>query len=297
MKKNDKCSHFYRIFVLLIIAGFIFGGCATKEKEKEIEPELKVWKKYALVIGNNNYGAYAKLKNSINDARDISSVLEQFDYKVELCIDINLEEMELKIEEFAGYLSEQKDTQGFFYFAGMGARIKGKNYMIPTAIKASNEEQLISGSYELSKLFEKLIEAGNDVNIVISDACFSSVTQANQRAAANKTQGTGSGKIISSEKINDDGLELLGQFSSDIFYFQSALPGKDAFDGEGRNSPFTGALLSNLSKPQKLTDLVQEIINDTRTNSGGSQRPYFKANVFNFEDYIINQYGIPEKYN
>ena len=281
---NKKLKKLFLYLSLLTVAGAVLIGCKTPPRASEPE------KKFALVIGNSNYGAYAKLKNSINDAEDMSKVLQELDYKVELCIDIDLDEMKAVIDNFAENLSKREDAEGFFYFAGMGARIKGKNYIIPTAIKASNEDQLILGSYELSDLFGKLIEADNAVNVVIIDACFSEISSGEHRNTAPQTARSASiGDVISSDKINNDSLELIEQFSKDIFYFQSALPGKEALDGMGRNSPFTRALLENIAKPAMFTDLVQEIIKDTHKHSGGSQRPYFKANVFNYRDYMLNR--------
>ena len=50
-------------------------------------------KKYALVIGNGNYTEISKLKNPVNDASDISGVLQKLGFTVDTVLNGGLEEM------------------------------------------------------------------------------------------------------------------------------------------------------------------------------------------------------------
>lgn len=274
MKKGTIC------FVLFIIVSFVSIGCSTAGKVAKNEDVLG--KKYALVIGNTNYVNLPKLKNPVNDAEDISKLLEQYNFQVELCLDLNYAEMELKIDRFIENLSKQNNAEGLFYFAGQGLRINGNNCLMPVDIIVSNEEELVTGSYGMEALFSRLINANNSVNVVIADACFTDYSPIHRGIVfigkANEPQ---------SDEIGGDGLDIIEQFSKDVFYLQSALPGEIALDGIGRNSPFTQALLENLIKPVNFIELVEEIINDTVLYSNGNQQPYFKANIYNYGDYII----------
>jgi len=176
----------------------------------------------------------------------------------------------------------KNDTEGVFYFAGQGFNLNDNNYLMPIDFNPNNVNQIISESYAMATLFTKLIEADNAPNVVIVDACFSEIPITHRGLVFLSYQDN--------QPIENDGLELIGQFTKDIFYLQSALPGKIALDGGilDRNSPFAKALLKNIIRPEKFIELVQDIIADTLEYSNGQQQPYFKGNTFNYENYIIN---------
>jgi hypothetical protein len=272
--KNVKLS-----FGLFIIACFVFIGCATAKKEPAHENDLT--EKFALIIGNTNYQNISKLQNPKNDAEDAANVLKQFGFNVELCLDLNYEQMELIIDKYIENLSGKNNTEGFFYFAGQGFNSSGNNYLIPVDFNPNNGNQIISGSYPMETLFKKLIKADNAPNVVIVDACFTEIPVTHRGIFAS---------VNDDLPIENDGLELIDKFTKDIFYLQSALPGKAALDGgiSDRNSPFARALLKNIIKPVKFIELVNDIIIDTLEYSNGQQKPYFKGNIFNYENYIIN---------
>jgi uncharacterized caspase-like protein len=267
-------------FGLLFFTVFILVGCSSTGKGTA----NGAVKKYALVIGNSNYEYVLKLKNPNNDAEDISKTLERFNYQVELCLDLDLGKMETAVDNFIENLSKQNNAEGFFYFAGQGARINGNNYMMPTDIYANNEAGLVLGSYGITTLLSKLITADNALNTVVIDACFTDFSF--------EPRHRGGVLVIIDEslsgKLENDGLDLIEQFTKDIFYLQAAMPGSLAMDGTGRNSPFTRALLENMVKPVPFIELVPGIIKNTIEYSGGHQMPYFKGNIFNYENYKFN---------
>jgi len=247
--------------ILLVIVVFVFIGCASAGKG--------MVKKYALVIGNSDYESVSGLPNPKNDAEDMAKILEQFNFNVELCLNVNLEQTEAAITQYIENLSKKDAGVGFFYFAGLGVRLDDSNYLLPVDIKADAAARFVSNSYGLSALFSKLKEADNALNIVIIDTSFTDISLSG---------GT-----------EEDGLDLIEQFTKDILYMQSSLPGKSAMDGQGRNSPFTQALLENIAKPIQFTDQVQEITSATLEYSKGRQQPYFKGKTFKYGDYMVNR--------
>jgi len=267
------------LFGIFMITCFVFIGCATTGKKPSTKNNSV--EKFALIIGNTNYQNVAKLQNPKNDAEDVSNILNQFGFKVELCLDLNYEQMETMINKYIERLSGKKDTEGFFYFAGQGFNLNGNNYLMPIDFNPNNN-QYISKSYAMGTLFTNLIKANNAPNVVVVDACFTEIISPHRGIILGNNQD--------SQSMENDGLGLIGKFTKDIFYLQSALPGKIALDGSAmdRNSPFAKALLKNIIKPIKFIELVQDIINDTLEYSNGQQQPYFKGNIFYFENYIIN---------
>jgi len=269
---------------LIAVICFTFIVCATPSKKPVDEGNFDG--KYALVIGNGNYENISKLPSPKNDARDVSNVLRQLGFNVELYVDLNLEQMETAIDKFISTLSNNNTAEGFFYFAGQGLTINDFSYLTPIDSSANNNEHFIMRYYAMEKLFNKLIEADNAVNVVVIDARFRRMTLPFFH-----------GSIVTipvAEKdafpAGNDGLELLSQFTNDIFYLQAFLPGRLAGYVEGsRNSPFTRALLKNITRPEIFTELVKDIMADTLEFTNGQQHPYFRGNIINYENYIIKQ--------
>ena len=76
--------------------------------------------KYALVIGNSNYTGISKLKNPINDANDMSSVLKDLGFTVDTLLDGSLGQMENAVARLKNRLSVTQNSYGFLYYAGHG---------------------------------------------------------------------------------------------------------------------------------------------------------------------------------
>jgi len=127
-------------------------------------------KKYALLIGNNNYQNLPRLENPVNDVQDIASVLKSLGYEVELKTNTTSSEMESAVNAFVSKLSSDKESEGFFWYAGHGVQIDGNSYMIPVNVNINNESQTRNSSFSLSVLFENLQKAGNKINVVFLDA-------------------------------------------------------------------------------------------------------------------------------
>jgi len=130
-------------------------------------------KKYALLIGNSNYQYLTKLKNAANDAQDIASVLLRLGYEVVLKTDANLAVMESAINSFTAKLKSEKESEGFFWFAGQGMQLNGNNYLLPVNVNFSNDIQVRNSSFSFDQLIEELQWAGNKINVACIDTCFS----------------------------------------------------------------------------------------------------------------------------
>ena len=272
------------VYLILVASLFLIFACSTtgKNNNEAISQNDAHTERFAIVIGNSNYENVFKLQNAKNDAEDVTVILKQLGYHVDSYYDLNYEQMRIAINKFIETLSKNKDSEGFFYFAGQGGMINNRNYLFPTDVPGSYADRVIDGSYNLDILLNNLIQSDNKLNVVIMDACFSEIFSTHR------------GLVFASPDdiaINNDGLDVLEYFTNDIFYIQAALPGGVAMDGVSgsRNSPFTMSLLNNIMKPLNFTLLAQEIIKETLGYTDGKQRPYYKANIINYENYIINR--------
>jgi hypothetical protein len=90
--------------------------------------------KFALVIGNGNYTSIEKLGNPVNDATDIASKLRSLGYQVELKTNVGNAEMGRSVNDYIQRLAQNRNNEGFFWFAGHGVQIDGENYLLPVFI-------------------------------------------------------------------------------------------------------------------------------------------------------------------
>ena len=90
----------------------------------------------ALVIGNSAYSS-APLKNPVNDANDMASLLEKLDFAVIKRLDASKRDMEEAIYDLGRKL--KKGGVGLFYFAGHGVQVQGFNYLIPVGANIETE--------------------------------------------------------------------------------------------------------------------------------------------------------------
>jgi uncharacterized caspase-like protein len=111
-----------------------------------------------------------KSKNAANDVRDIAAVLLRLGYEVVLKIDASQSEMESSINSFTAKLKSEKESEGFFWYAGMGVQIDGGNYLVPVDVNLSSESLVRVSSFPLNTLIENLQSAGNKINVVCLDA-------------------------------------------------------------------------------------------------------------------------------
>ena len=78
--------------------------------------------------------------------------------------------MEDAIRKFGRDLRTE-DGVGLFYYAGHGMQIDGENYLLPVGIDPSIEIDIIYDAVPVGKVLGQLESDGNDIRIVILDAC------------------------------------------------------------------------------------------------------------------------------
>ncbi len=206
----------------------------------------------ALVIGNADYKS-ARLKNSVNDAKDIAKSLEKLDFDVILKTDVNRRQIESGMNTF--YKKLQRAEVGFFFYAGHGVQIDGMNYLIPLDANVTNANDVKYEAVPAGRILGKMEDAGNKLNIVVLDACRNNPFRSYFRSAS-------------------QGLAFMDAPDGTIVAYATS-PNSVAADGKGRNGLYTSHLLQNMTRP----DLnVLEIFNQTglqvRRRTEGKQTPW-----------------------
>jgi|APFre7841882724_1041349.scaffolds.fasta_scaffold29536_2 hypothetical protein len=201
----------------------------------------------ALVIGNSAYST-GPLKNPVHDATDMATTLQRLGFKVILKKNANLETMEEAVENFGNSL--KRGGVGLFYFAGHGVQVNGINYLIPIGANINKESDVKYRSVDANKILDEMANANNGLNIVILDACRDN-PYANRFRSATR------------------GLAIVSSAPTGTFVSYSTSPGHVAKDGEGRNSPYTSALIQYMNKPGlSIEDVFKNVRRKLREETG-----------------------------
>src|SRR5262245_47010206 len=220
-------------------------------------------KKVALVIGNSNYGNVPKLPNPSRDAISIGQMLRdaQFDV-VDVVVNVTNVELKRAIRKFE-YEADQSDIAVIFY-AGHGLEISGTNYLIPVDAKLASDRDADDEAVSLDRLASSS-DGASKLRVIILDACrdnpFTGLMRSNRKTNA-RVVSAGLGKIEPS--------------STDTLIAYAAKAGSTAEDGnDGQHSPFTTAILKNLTVPGLDIRLAfGRVRDDVMRATGSRQEPF-----------------------
>jgi hypothetical protein len=219
-------------------------------------------KRVALVVGNSAYVHANALSNPANDAGDVAATLKVVGFDVILGLDLDKRGFDAKVRDFSKVLADA-DTALFFY-AGHGLQVAGRNYLVPIDAQLQNERDLDFEAMLLDFVLKQMeIERDGKTNIVFLDACRDNPLARNLA----RSMGTRSGNI-------GRGLAQV-QTGVGTFIAYSTQPGNVALDGDGRNSPFTAALVKGVKEPgRNLTAVMIEVRKEVLAATSGKQVPW-----------------------
>ena len=137
--------------------------------------DTRIEKRIALVIGNSSYTGNLALKNPVNDADSMQSVLYEVGFEVQIAKNLNRQSMEIVIENFVTKI-KKIDHKKYkvitaFYYSGHGMEIDGTNYLIPINARISSPADLPHKAVSLTWILNKLDFERNYLNIIMMDAC------------------------------------------------------------------------------------------------------------------------------
>lgn len=222
---------------------------STRSTPPATSPVLKT----ALVIGNSDY-KLMPLVNSENDATDIAAKLEAMDFQVIFATNKNKLEVKQLIRKFGAAL-KQRGGVGFFFYAGHGLQIDGKNYLIPTDFNVTAAYEVSDAAIDIGLITGAMEEANNPLNIIVLDAC-----RDNPYPRKNRSSTRGLARIMS---------------ASGTIIAYSTGPGNVAADGDGRNSPYTQYLLKHMdTQGITIEQVFKRVRVDVENLTQGKQLPW-----------------------
>jgi hypothetical protein len=215
-------------------------------------------KKVALVIGNSTYQKIQSLKNSKNDAMDVSGALKRLGYDVLSGTDLDRKAMRLLVDDFN--VAIRSADIALFYYSGHGVQVDGENYLVPVSAEVGVAGDVSEECLSLSRVTARMSEAGAKTNVIILDACrdnpFKAVTRGIER-----------------------GLAVVGQKPPESIIVYATAENEKAEDGSGRNGVFTKALLANLERKESFTDVLLDVSAQVRESTGNRQKPAVYQNL------------------
>jgi hypothetical protein len=245
----------YPTLILSVLCTVLTAGTASADK------------RVAFVVGNGAYKNVAPLPNPSVDAKAMAATLRNVGFEVVEGSNLTRDKMTERLLDF-GKKAQGADVALFFY-AGHGIAISGTNYLLPVDADIKSEMDVKLGAAINIDLTLEQTMGDAKVKLVFLDAC-----RDNPFAAKIKSNSA-------TRSVNvQTGLAEMKSGEGTLIAFATG-PGQTALDGqEGNNSPFTRALLANLTQPgmeiQQAMTKVRAQVNE-ETNKG--QLPWGHTNL------------------
>jgi uncharacterized caspase-like protein len=215
----------------------------------------KADRRVAFVVGNGTYKNVTALANPPIDAKSMTGVLRNAGFDVVEGINLTRDQMTKRLLEFG------KKTQGadiaVFFYAGHGIAVDGINYLLPVDADIKSEMDVkLGNAINVDLTLDQTMNAAT-VKLVFLDAC-------RDNPFAAKIKDGASTRSVSVQT----GLAEMKSGQGTLIAFATG-PGQTALDGqEGTNSPFTRALMANITQPgveiqQAMTQVRAQVSEET----------------------------------
>src|SRR5713226_8601377 len=229
-------------------------------------------KRVALVIGNSSYQNVAALTNPVNDAAAIAEMFRKamFDV-VESRRDLKYMEMRRALRDFAD--KARGVDIAVIYFAGHGLEVDGTNYVVPVDAVLERDADVDDEAIALNRILLPA-EPATQLRLVILDACRDNpFTKKMKRTISSRSLGRG---LIGVEANKPN-----------TFIAFAAKEGSTAADGDGKNSPFSAALLKHLTRPGLDIRKAFGFVRDDVMNATGNQQEPYTTNSLGGNDVAL----------
>jgi len=232
-------------------------------------------RRVALVIGNGAYRSVPALPNPPNDAADVAAALKRLGFAVTYIANGTFDEMR------RGLIALGRDASGAemaaVYFAGHGMEINGENWLIPVDAELKRDTDAANEAISLQSVMLQ-VASTTSLGLVILDACRNNpfAAKMNRALATRAAPTNGLGRI-----------EPVGN----VLVAYAARDGTTAQDGDGRNSPFTAALLHNIESPGvEVTFMFRNVRDDVMEATQNEQQPFVYGSLSRKAIYLA---GLP----
>ena len=212
----------------------------------------------ALVIGNAQYAHAPRLANPLNDAADIGEALARLGFAVTKLENADYATLRQGLLAFTRAASASEVAVVFY--AGHGIEVDQRNFLVPVDARLTSDQDVEYEAVPL-ELVTRSVARASGLRLVVLDACRENpFAVAMQRSGATRSVGRGLARV------EPAGETLVAYASKE---------GTVAADGEGRNSPYSTALLAHLEEPGLEVGLMFRKVRDAvLAATGGRQEPF-----------------------
>ena len=225
----------------------------------------------ALVIGNGSYAHAPSLANPLNDATDIGAALDRLGFSVTRLDNASRAELWDGLQKFS--LAASASEMAVVFYAGHGIEVDKRNFLIPVDARLLSDADVEFEAVPMD-LLSRAVERAKGLRLIILDACRDNpFAVAMQRAGATRSIGRGLASV---------------ELSGETLVAYAAKEGTVAADGEGRNSPYTTALLAHLEEPGLEVGLMFRKVRDAvLAETGGRQEPFVYGSLSSEGAYLV----------
>ena len=189
----------------------------------------------ALVIGNGHYpDANRPLKQSINDARALATILRRDGFDVLMVEDASKDDMRRAVTRLKSKIGP--DTTALMFFSGFGIQAGRESYMIPVDAQIWKEIDVRRDGLSIESVLGAMKESGAKVKLAVIDA---SRRNPYERRFRSFSHG------LAPINVPDNALIL-----------SSATPGQVVDDSTGQYSLLMAELLKSLDAPNAQVEAV-----------------------------------------
>jgi hypothetical protein len=222
----------------------------------------------ALIIGNAAY-KQSPLENPTNDAAAMRDLFTTAGFTTDSLLNAKRTDLLAAIDRFTTAVQKAETKQALFYYAGHGAQLDWRNYLLPVDIAVKTPEDVKNQCVDLGIILGRLAKLKDKTFIIILDACrddpFKGAYRPEQKGLSQFDAPVGS---------------LLAYATS---------PGNVAADGTGKNGLYTEHLVRELSnRSARIEDALKRVRLNVRLGSNGEQIPWettsLENDVFIFPD-------------
>jgi Caspase domain len=194
---------------------------------------------------------------------------------------LNHQDMAAKIGDFED-AAREADTTLFFY-AGHGMQVDGRNYLVPVDAKLERPTSLQFETIDSDVVMRSMAGPGKTA-IALLDACRDNPLSRSFSRSLGKSRSTAVQQGLATPSVPGGGI-LIGFATS---------PGEVAADGNGRNSPFTTALLKNINTPGlEIQQLMTRVKGDVYASTKETQEPWHNSSLRS-EFFLVPAAATPE---
>jgi hypothetical protein len=261
-----------RIVTFLVLVAF----CGAAHAEK----------RFALVIGNDNYANVPKLAKAVNDARKIGASLQSIGFTVTVGENLDQRTMSRRLVEFAAQI--QPGDVAFFFFAGHGFAISERNYLLPidVPVAAQGQEDLVRDvAFAADGIADRMRSRGARTTVLVLDACRDNPFE---KAASGTRALPGGGGLA--QMNASDGVFIMFSAGAN----QQALDSLSGSDPD-QNSVFTRFFSKNLLAPGatmlQIAKRTQTDVSQLASTVGRKQTPAFYDQIIG--DLVLTSPGTP----